>query len=214
MSRVAAMRVDPAAVDRYLLPREVRAATVRRHPAWLCAPLAEALGVLLVALVISFSLREERPVKVAVWLIAAAVLLGVLYILVNWTVTYYAITSERILFISGVGSRSVKMILLDDVRDLEFTRSFAGRLLGYGSFKSESGKVIFDFLPYPEQLYLIMCRKILKDADDDEQVSEDHWPGMAIDEAAADDRQPDVDDDGDEELAFGDPDRSHRDDHL
>lgn len=183
MRRVISVKHEQAEVDKYLLPLEIRVAAVRRHPAVLIAPAAEALGVLLVALVISFTVREERLVKISVWLITAAVLLGFFYVLVNWVISCYVITSDRILITSGIASRSVKMTLLSDLTDLEFTRSFAGRMFGYGALNSETGKVIYDFLPYPEELYLIVCGRILKLATAQEQVSEDREVGTDLDEA-------------------------------
>jgi len=88
---------------------------------------------------------------------------------INWAVDYFVITSERILLTSGVFTRSVAMMPLSKVTDMSFHRTFAGRLLGYGEFVVESAGQdqalrSIDHIPYPEQLYLVVCGRIFKDA--------------------------------------------------
>ncbi len=56
MVRAATSKSEPADVDKYLLPREVRVATVRRHPAVLLVPSAQAVVGLLVAFILSATL--------------------------------------------------------------------------------------------------------------------------------------------------------------
>ncbi len=51
--RPTAARAGPVAVSKYLLPREVQVATVRKHPAILIAPTVQAVGGLLVAAILS-----------------------------------------------------------------------------------------------------------------------------------------------------------------
>ena len=88
---------------------------------------------------------------------------------VNWAVDYFVITSVRILLTSGLFTRSVAMMPLSKVTDMSFHRSFAGRLLGYGDFVVESAGQDqalrrIDHIPYPEQLYLVVCGRIFKDS--------------------------------------------------
>src|SRR5258708_40077767 len=169
MSRAATTRNEQAAVDKYLLPREVRVATVRRHPAVLLAPSAQAVGGLLVAAVLSATvLRGHTLFAGIVWAAWAVLLVNLIWKAVNWAVDYFVITSERILLTSGVFTRSVAMMPLSKVTDMSFHRSFAGRLLGFGEFVVESAgqdqalrKI--DHIPYPEQLYLLVFGRIFKD---------------------------------------------------
>jgi hypothetical protein len=155
---------EQASVDKYLIPGEVRLATVRRHSAVLIAPVTEAAGVLLVSLLISFALHEERAVQIAVWLITAIVLLGSAFILLNWAVRYYVITSLRVMVTSGLGARTVTQAPLSSMADSTLRRPYAGRLLGYGTIRSKSGDVVLDYIPYPEQIYLILCARNNKEA--------------------------------------------------
>jgi membrane protein YdbS with pleckstrin-like domain len=153
-----------------LLPREVCVATVRRHPAVLIASSGQAVGGLLVAAVLwATLLRDHRQLAYILWALWAILFLRLVWRIVNWAVDYFVITSERILLTSGVFTRSVAMMPLAKVTDMSFHRTLAGRLLGYGEFVVESAgqdqalrKI--DHIPYPEQLYLVVCGRIFKDA--------------------------------------------------
>ena len=173
MARPAAPRAGPAAVERYLLPREVRVATVRKHPAVLIPSSALAVGGLLGAAVLDSSvLRGQRVVADLVW-IAVAILVGrLIWKALNWAVDYFVITSERVLQTSGLFTRKVAMMPLSKVTDMTFQRSFGGRLLGYGEFIIESAGQDqalsrVDYIPYPEQLYLVVCARLFPTSADD-----------------------------------------------
>src|SRR5215472_8702513 len=179
MSRAATTRNEQAAVDKYLLPREVRVATVRRHPAVLLVPSAQAVGGLLVAAVLSSTvLRGHSPLFAGiVWAGWVVLLINLIWKAVNWAVDYFVITSERILLTSGVFTRSVAMMPLSKVTDMSFHRSFAGRLLGFGEFVVESAGQdqalrTIDHIPYPESLYRKVCAKIFNVPDEDEVGAE------------------------------------------
>jgi len=170
MGLAAATKNDQAAVDKYLLPREVRVATVRRHPAVLLAPSALAVGGLLAAAVLSVTILRGHVILTGiVWAGWAVLMLQLIWKAVNWAVDYFVITSERILLTSGIFTRSVAMMPLAKVTDMSFHRSFAGRMLGFGEFVVESAGQDqalrrIDHIPYPEQLYLVVCGRIFKDS--------------------------------------------------
>ncbi len=168
MSRVATTKNQQASVDKYLLPREVRVATVRRHPAVLIVPSLQAIGGLLAAAVLSVTLlRSQTVIASLLWIGWGVLLIRLLWKAGNWFVDYFVVTSARIMLTSGVFTRTVNMMPLDKVVDMSFQRSFGGRLLGYGEFIVESaGKDQalrhIDHIPYPEQLYLLICGRIFK----------------------------------------------------
>jgi membrane protein YdbS with pleckstrin-like domain len=170
VSRAATTKNEQASVDRYLLPREVRVATVRRHPAVLLAASAQTIGGLLVAAILSATfLRGDTVFAAVIWLAWAVLLVRLVWKAINWAVDYFVVTSERILLTSGVFTRSVAMMPLSKVTDMSFHRSFAGRMLGFGDFVVESAgqdAVLrrIDHVPYPEQLYLVICGRIFKDS--------------------------------------------------
>ena len=175
-----ATKNEPAEVDRYLLPREVRVATVRRHPAVLLVPSAQAVAGLLVAFVLTATVLRGRSAVLIwiVWGLWGVLMVRLVWEAVNWAVDYFVITSERILLTSGVFTRSVAMMPLSKVTDMSFHRTFAGRLLGYGEFVVESAGQdqalrTIDHIPYPEQLYLVVCGRIFKDAAVEEEEFDD-----------------------------------------
>ncbi len=183
--RPTAARAGPVAVSKYLLPREVQVATVRKHPAILIAPTLQAVGGLLVAAILSATiLHHDKPLLIIVWLAWVALLLRMIWAAVNWAVDYFVVTSERMLLTSGVFSRKVAMMPLTKVTDMSFRRSFAGRMLGYGEFIVESAGQdqafrTVDHIPYPEQLYLLVCGMLFPtsaDDEDDDEASQDGTP--------------------------------------
>jgi membrane protein YdbS with pleckstrin-like domain len=166
----------PAAVNRYLLPNEQQVITVRRHPAVLIGPSVLALAGLLAAGVLTATvLHGNGPLVTVVW-IAWLVLFGrMIWKAINWAVTFFVVTSHRILLASGVLTRKVAMMPLTKVTDMSFQRSFTGRLLGFGEFIVESAGRdqalrTVDHIPYPEQLYLEICGMLFGS---DEQASPD-----------------------------------------
>jgi len=179
MSRIAETNNRQASVDKYLLPKEVRVATVRRHPAVLIVPSAQAIGGLLVAAVLSATVLRHQTVLIGiVWAVWAVLMARLIWKAINWAVDYFVITSERILLTSGVFTRSVAMMPLSKVTDMSFRRSFGGRMLGYGDFVVESAGQdqalrTIDHIPYPEQLYLVVCGRIFKDSAEEDDGTGD-----------------------------------------
>jgi uncharacterized membrane protein YdbT with pleckstrin-like domain len=153
----------PVAVSKYLLPREVQVATVRQHPAVLLPAASQTLAGLIVAAVLSVTLFRHNSLLVAiVWIAWAVLLLRLIWKAVNWAVDYFVITTERLLLTTGLLTRKVAMMPLSKVTDMSFRRSFAGRLLGYGELIVESAGQNqaldrVEYIPYPEQLYLLVC---------------------------------------------------------
>ncbi|MGO9141610.1 MAG: PH domain-containing protein, partial [Streptosporangiaceae bacterium] len=96
----------PVAVNKYLLPREVQVATVRRHPAVLIGPSILALGGLLLAGVLSATVVRGNEVLTAiVWIAWGVLLVRLIWQAINWAVDYFVVTTERILLTSGVLTR-------------------------------------------------------------------------------------------------------------
>ena len=167
---------SPVAINKYLLPREVQVATVRQHPAVLIGPITLALGGLLLAGVLS-AIAVHGKLELIVWVVWLLLFLRLAWKAANWSVDYFVVTTERLLLTTGFLTRRVNMMPLTKVTDMSFRRSFAGRLLGYGEFIVESAGQDqalrnVEFIPYPEQLYLLICGMLFpssaSDAEDDE----------------------------------------------
>jgi membrane protein YdbS with pleckstrin-like domain len=155
--RVVPKETVPASVYRILLPGEVRAITVRFHPAVLIKPVALALAGLAVAGLLSTIARLSGAILLVIWLAWLILLIRLLYFIYVWLEDYFVVTSVRLVTVTGVIKKSVKMMPLTKVTDMSFNRSPWGRLLGYGTFIVESAGQdqalrTIDHLPYPEQL--------------------------------------------------------------
>jgi hypothetical protein len=172
---------SPVAINKYLLPREVQVATVRQHPAVLIPASALTLGGLLLAGILSATVLHGIPADV-LWVAWLVLLLRLVWKIMNWSVDYFVVTSERLLLTRGFLTRRVNMMPLSKVTDMSFKRSFPGRLLGYGEFIVESAGQDqalrnVEFIPYPEQLYLLICGMLFPSSADDMEDSEpdDSW---------------------------------------
>jgi uncharacterized membrane protein YdbT with pleckstrin-like domain len=138
-------------------------ATVRMHPAVLLGVGSQALGGLLLAGLLSATVvNGNHGFLLAIWILWAVLLLRLIWKAVNWAVDYFVITTERLLLTTGLLTRKVAMMPLTKVTDMSFQRSFGGRLLGYGELIVESAgqNQALDhvpYIPYPEQLYLLVC---------------------------------------------------------
>jgi membrane protein YdbS with pleckstrin-like domain len=166
--RVVPNETVPAAVYRVLLPHERRVITVRFHPAILIRPVAETLGGLALAGLISTIVHLESTVLLVVWLAWLVLVVRLLFRIYAWLEDYFVVTSARLLLATGVFKKSVNMMPLGKVTDMRFERSPAGRVFGYGTFIVESAGQDqalrnINHLPYPEQLYIEVCGLIFKD---------------------------------------------------
>lgn len=166
--RVVPNETVPAAIYKVLLPHERRVITVRFHPAVLIRPVAETLGGLALAGLISTIVRLDSTVLLVIWLAWLILVIRLLFCIYAWLEDYFVVTSQRLLLAEGVFRKTVNMMPLGKVTDMRFERSATGRILGYGTFIVESaGKDQalhrIDHLPYPEQLYIEVCGLIFKD---------------------------------------------------
>lgn len=162
----------PATVNRYLLPHEHQVISVHQHPAVLIRPIFEVLAGLALAGWISNSFTNGNTTAILViWVLWALLLLRLVWKILEWSLTYFVITSQRLLLARGWVVRRVDMMPLTKVTDMSFNRSPAGQLFGFGEFVVESAGQDqalrhIDHLPYPEQLYLEVCGLIFRDKEE------------------------------------------------
>ena len=162
----------PATVNRYLLPHERQVISVHQHPAVLIRPIFEVLVGLAIAGWISNSYASSNATALLIiWLLWAVLLLRLAWKVLDWSLTFFVITSQRLLLAKGFLVRKVDMMPLTKVTDMSFNRTATGQLLGFGEFVVESAGQDqalrhIDHLPYPEQLYLEVCGLIFKDKEE------------------------------------------------
>jgi uncharacterized membrane protein YdbT with pleckstrin-like domain len=179
MRQPASAARGPVAVSKYLLPREVQVATVRMHPAVLLGVGSQTLAGLLVAGVLSATVVHGVHLLLAIiWIAWVLLLLRLIWKAINWAVDYFVITTERLLLTTGLLTRKVAMMPLSKVTDMSFRRSFGGRIFGYGEIIVESAgqnQAIdhVEYIPYPEQLYLLVCGMLFPASSEDPETSDE-----------------------------------------
>ena len=162
----------PVTVTRYLLPNEQKVILVRKHPAVLIRPIIFLiLGLILAGVLTEFVGVHSGWALLIIWVLFLLDLFYFIYQTVQWSVSYFVVTSHRFLETTGLITRKVNLMPLAKVTDIVFERSFQGRLLGFGKLHLESAGQFqalndVDHLPYPEQLYLEICM-LLFPVDDD-----------------------------------------------
>jgi hypothetical protein len=160
--------VGNAAVNRYLLPSESRSLVFRNHPSIMFPAIVEALSSLAVVLVLNGTLAHSFGLKLVIFIPLAYIWARMVYIALSWLVNFTAITEKRFLIITGIITRKVTVIPLDQLTDLGIERHFSGRLLGHGTLVTYSGgakRVLASQVPHPEQIFLEMAGELYKDKD-------------------------------------------------
>lgn len=159
----------PASVNKLLLPGETQVISVREHPAVLLRAALLTLAGLAIAAWLSSSVAHGNNTAILViWILWVILLVWLGTRVWEWAVHYFVVTSKRLMLAQGVILRRVNFIPLDKVTDVEFRRSWAGRVLGYGELEVMSPGQDEDmrhirFIPYPEQIYLEVCGLMFQD---------------------------------------------------
>jgi hypothetical protein len=173
----------PDRINRFLLPEERRVISVRQHPARLLPPLGTAIGGLLAAVAVGPVVQGNRSLELTVGLLVGTLIAQLALVAANWSTRYLVVTSRRVFLYSGLFTYGITFSLpLENIQDIRLTRSYAGRLYGYGTFVFESAHRAIDYVPYPEQLYLEIAQLFVKNT---------HPPDPRPDERPPDPR-PDV----------------------
>ena len=175
--------------DRYLAMDEQVVCRVRRHPALLVRPFAEALGAIVGAAFLGFLLSPAEGsdlLDTVLGLIAIGFMARFAWKGWEWSVARIVVTDRRLFEVSGIITRRVSSMPLAKVTDMTYHRSLMGRLLGYGALRVESpgqkqAVEQIAYLPRPDEFYrtvtsLVMARPTERPAVA-EQVEEDESTG-------------------------------------
>jgi len=171
--RVVTSQTVPSRVYRHMLPKEINVVTTRFHPAVLIRPVAEVLGGLALASLLSVTVAKSNGLAMLViWLVFLVLAVRFSVKIYEWLDNYFVVTNKRLILATGILTRNVNMMPINKVTDMSFRRSPMGQLLGYGEFIVESAGQNqalqrVDHLPYPEQLYLEVCNVLFPDKGDD-----------------------------------------------
>ena len=161
----------PASVNRYLLPHEHQVVSVHQHPAVLIGRISVVLVAFVIAVWLSISVAPDNGTALLIiWFLWGLLLVWLAVKVVDWSLNYFVVTSQRLLLAQGFIVRKVNMMPLAKVTDMSFQRTAMGQILGYGEFIVESAgqdQALRNvrFLPHPEQLYLEVCGLIFKETE-------------------------------------------------
>jgi membrane protein YdbS with pleckstrin-like domain len=150
---------------RLLLDGEVVALDLRPHWWFFAGPLFTGIPVLAMlfgTFQVEGDLHDGLLLAWAVVALGWAVWLGSR--LVSWQTTHFVVTSERLVFRSGILAKHMRDIPLDKINDLASSRTFFERLLGAGDLIIESagerGLQTFSDIPHPDAVQSEIYRQI------------------------------------------------------
>jgi len=151
---------------KHLLPYEAVVAAERRHWARLLEPIGSVVLGLIVGVWLDTNLPQNVPLaRDVIWLGWLALLLRLIYRIVEWRTDWFVATNKRVLLTYGVFTRKVAMMPLLKVTDMSYNRSILGRVVGYGEFVLESAGQdqalrTVSYQPRPDELYEEICQEI------------------------------------------------------
>jgi len=145
------------AINRHLNPGESVVFTTRTHPKALVFPVLIAVVVL--ALAIAASVFVHGYVLLAVWVIAALLILWFTgRPALVWMAATYTVTDRRVLTRTGILTRRGHDIPLNRISDVSYEKGVLDRMLGCGTLvisdASTQGRVALPDVPHVEQRQL------------------------------------------------------------
>lgn len=113
------------------------------HPHWwyFARPVAALIGSVVAGILVRVLLDDDVE-EVLTWVAIVLILVSVLWLVVRylkWATTNFVITSDRVIFRSGVIAKSGIEIPLERVNNVLFNQSIFERMLGAGDLLIESG---------------------------------------------------------------------------
>ena len=165
MALLRSMEV-PAGLAPILLPGERLVTAVRAHWAKLAEPVATATLALVAAVWVDSNVtKSTQAVGTIFWWIFFALLVRLLWRLLDWSHNWFVATDKRLLLRYGLISHKVAMMPLLKVTDMSYVRSIPGQFLGYGKFVLESAgqdQALREvkWVPNPDQTYRDICAEI------------------------------------------------------
>ncbi len=141
---------------RLLQDNEELSLDLQPHWWFFAKQIAAAVPLLLVLLVVfAQKSRDARNVTLLIWAVPAVVYAGwVLIKYLDWRFTHFVLTSERVIFRTGVLAKRGVEIPLARVNNINFNQSVWERVIGTGDLEIESagrdGQSVFDNVRHPD----------------------------------------------------------------
>jgi membrane protein YdbS with pleckstrin-like domain len=150
---------------RLLLDGEAVALDLRPHWWYFAGPLFAGIPVLVLLVV---AVKQNGDVQTAtLWATAAVALAWAVWLgarLISWQTTHFVVTSDRLVFRSGILAKHTRDIPLEKVNDLASSQSFFERMIGAGDLLIESagerGQETFSDIPRPDAVQQEIYRQM------------------------------------------------------
>ncbi len=139
---------------RFLLESETVALDLRPHWWFFAGPLFA--GIPVIALLVGAMQFNGDMETVGLWGTAALALAWAVWLgarLISWQTTHFVVTSDRLIFRSGILAKHSRDIPLEKVEYLDARQTFFERLLGAGDLVIKSGdeqQQAFKDIPHPD----------------------------------------------------------------
>ena len=150
---------------RLLLDGETVAMDLRPHWWYFAGPMFAGIPVLVLLVA---AINQNGDVHDALLVVWAAVALGwAVWLgarLISWQTTHFVVTSDRLVFRSGILAKHTRDIPLEKVNDLASSQSFFERIIGAGDLLIESagerGQETFSDIPHPDAVQQEIYRQM------------------------------------------------------
>lgn len=150
---------------RLLLDGEAVALDLRPHWWFFAGPLFAGIPVLVLLI---GALKQNGDVQtVGLWVTVAVALAWAVWLgsrLISWQTTHFVVTSERLVFRSGILAKHTRDIPLDKINDLASSQSLFERMIGAGDLLIESagerGQETFSDIPRPNAVQQEIYRQM------------------------------------------------------
>jgi membrane protein YdbS with pleckstrin-like domain len=151
---------------RLLLDGETVALDLRPHWWYFAGPLSAGIPVV-VLLVVTWRAENDLVHTGGLWATAAAALAWAVWLgarLISWQTTHFLVTSDRLVFRSGILAKHTRDIPLEKVNDLASSQTFFERMIGAGDLLIESagerGQEKFSDIPHPDAVQQEIYRQM------------------------------------------------------
>jgi len=150
---------------RLLLDGETVALDLRPHWWFFAGPLFAGIPVLVLLVA---ALKQNGDVQtIGLWVTVAVALAWAVWLasrLISWQTTHFLVTSERLVFRSGILAKHTRDIPLDKINDLASSQTFFERMIGAGDLLIESagerGQETFSDIPHPDAVQQEIYRQM------------------------------------------------------
>jgi uncharacterized membrane protein YdbT with pleckstrin-like domain len=150
---------------RLILDGETVALDLRPHWWYFAGPMFAGIPVLALLVV---ALKQNGDTQtIALWATAAIALAWAVWLgarLVSWQTTHFVVTTDRLVFRSGILSKHTRDIPLEKVNDLASSQSLFERIIGAGDLVIESagerGQETFSDIPHPDAVQQEIYRQM------------------------------------------------------